>query len=903
MRELCGQLASEGFDAWLDEQNLLPGHDWDLEIRKALRLSDVIIICLSRSSVAKEGYVQKEIKQALEVADEKPDGTIFVIPLKLEACDVPGRLSRWQWVDYFERNGFRRLLQALRVRAESIGGLGPLLPKSSSRGTERTKEDQLANQRQRIYEGIAHQQQSQHDAAERYREVPNGQRVVGERPSQVVEHFKDRDRQRQELMRLLADRATRMVSIIGRGGNGKTALASKVLADIGGYTSGQNEEQMAFDGIVYLSTRTDGITLERIFRDAARLLGGDRGAGLIRVWTNSFLSLTERISRLLNELSDGRYILFFDNMDQLLNDDGKILDPGVNAFVEATLTSQGSVRLLITSRGQIRLPVHLTRFNLVVALNEGLPIADGVAILRELDPNNDYLLREAPHEKLAEVVTRAYGLPRALEVLVGLLDDNKFLTVDELLPRFYDQASVVESLVGAAYHGLELTEQRVVQAVAVYGRPVPAVAVDFMLEQFHPGLDILVVLRRLERLQMIGVDRATKLCYLHPIDREVAYRALPQDGEYCRTSLERRAAGYYRRLRKPGDQWRTIDDLEPQLKEFEHLLSAGDNEVAAAVLSEIDVAWLIWFGYAERVLEMWSRLEGRIHEPRLQMRRIIALGHVHLVLGPFTRAESFFRQAYEQSHSAGEENLAQDCAGLIGEALRRMGKYKQSEPFLTGVVGYYRKSGNRREEARWLFALSVLHAALGEASRSLEEGKRALRLGRESGNSWLQARAHNALSLAYLQQRRSEPAEEHAKAAIELYEATDAVDGLAYLDNMIGVARLQIDDVEGAKLYFAQALRRGHEAGQPRVESIALLNVALLHWMEQRYADALVAATRAAELTARMDAAEDQASKAMLKLLQANKGNARARREALREYGLAAKGYPDLFTKIDWFTA
>ena len=92
-------------DPWLDEENLLPGQDFDLEIYKATRDADAIIICLSKVSVAKEGYVNKEIRRALDIADEKPEGAIYVIPLRLDDC-IPSfeRLKKLQWVDYFTPN-------------------------------------------------------------------------------------------------------------------------------------------------------------------------------------------------------------------------------------------------------------------------------------------------------------------------------------------------------------------------------------------------------------------------------------------------------------------------------------------------------------------------------------------------------------------------------------------------------------------------------------------------------------------------------------------------------------------------------------------------------------------------------------------------------------------------------
>jgi hypothetical protein len=121
VRELYRRLREDGFAPWLDEENLFPGQDWQQEIPKAVRQSDIVIVCLSRNSITKAGYVQKEIKFALDVADEQPDGMIFLIPLKLEECDVPERLSRWHWVDQFDANGYTRLMRSLHHRAESLG--------------------------------------------------------------------------------------------------------------------------------------------------------------------------------------------------------------------------------------------------------------------------------------------------------------------------------------------------------------------------------------------------------------------------------------------------------------------------------------------------------------------------------------------------------------------------------------------------------------------------------------------------------------------------------------------------------------------------------------------------------------------------------------------------------------
>lgn len=121
VRALYQRLREEGdIDPWLDTEKLLPGQNWEYEIRKAIRATAVVVVCLSLTSVGKSGYVQKEITLALDEADKQPEGTIYIIPGRLDDCRVPDRLSHCQWVDLFEPDGYERLLQALRARADSL---------------------------------------------------------------------------------------------------------------------------------------------------------------------------------------------------------------------------------------------------------------------------------------------------------------------------------------------------------------------------------------------------------------------------------------------------------------------------------------------------------------------------------------------------------------------------------------------------------------------------------------------------------------------------------------------------------------------------------------------------------------------------------------------------------------
>lgn len=125
VRELYQKLCAEAWiQPWLDEEELFPGDDWDLAIEKAVEKSDVVLVCLSNGSINKRGYVQKELRFALDIALEIPEEEIFIVPLRLEECIPPRSLRDWQYADYFEGQrdrSFQKLLVSLQRRADSLG--------------------------------------------------------------------------------------------------------------------------------------------------------------------------------------------------------------------------------------------------------------------------------------------------------------------------------------------------------------------------------------------------------------------------------------------------------------------------------------------------------------------------------------------------------------------------------------------------------------------------------------------------------------------------------------------------------------------------------------------------------------------------------------------------------------
>ena len=120
VRDLYDRLKNDQIEPWLDEVDLIPGQNWEHEIKKAVETTDLFVVCLSKRAVDKVGFVQKEIRFALDVADLQPEGRIFIIPLKLEECEVPDRLKSRHWINYFEADGYFKLQRAMEKRTGEL---------------------------------------------------------------------------------------------------------------------------------------------------------------------------------------------------------------------------------------------------------------------------------------------------------------------------------------------------------------------------------------------------------------------------------------------------------------------------------------------------------------------------------------------------------------------------------------------------------------------------------------------------------------------------------------------------------------------------------------------------------------------------------------------------------------
>ncbi len=118
-------LVAAGYQPWIDVRDIPPGQDWQEAIKRAIESSEYFISVLSKTSTAKRGEVQREMRIALDTLDTIPPNRVFVIPVRLDDCEVHfDRLKRIQRQDLFPSyaDGIRKIVRMLGTGDQSGDG-------------------------------------------------------------------------------------------------------------------------------------------------------------------------------------------------------------------------------------------------------------------------------------------------------------------------------------------------------------------------------------------------------------------------------------------------------------------------------------------------------------------------------------------------------------------------------------------------------------------------------------------------------------------------------------------------------------------------------------------------------------------------------------------------------------
>lgn len=118
IERLFHYLEARRVDPWYDKKKLKVGDVWREEIFQAIEETDFFAVCLSSTAVRKKGFIQNEIRTAIQEYQRRPFGSKYLLPLKLDRCEVPRirldsqmLMSDLQWLEVFdcEAEAFKNL--------------------------------------------------------------------------------------------------------------------------------------------------------------------------------------------------------------------------------------------------------------------------------------------------------------------------------------------------------------------------------------------------------------------------------------------------------------------------------------------------------------------------------------------------------------------------------------------------------------------------------------------------------------------------------------------------------------------------------------------------------------------------------------------------------------------------
>jgi predicted ATPase/class 3 adenylate cyclase/Tfp pilus assembly protein PilF len=682
--------------------------------------------------------------------------------------------------------------------------------------------------------------------------------------------------------RLLAP-DTRLLTLTGAGGIGKTRLAVQVAAEV----SEDFPDGVYFVNLAPLSDPT--LVLPTI----AQTLG---------VREDGSQPLREALHAVLRAQ---HLLLLLDNFEQILD---------AAPVVSDLLAACAGVRIMVTSRAALHLRGERLYPVPPLALPELTPLpplerltqyeAVRLFIERAQDVKPDFAVTNATAPAVAEICARLDGLPLALELAAARV---RLLPPEALLARLSHRLRVVtggardlperqrtlRATIDWSYSLLTVQEQTLFVRLAVFvgGTGLEAIEAicnaDGVLEVLG-GVDSLLEKSLLVQTEGNGETRMTMLETLHEYARErleaseeaeglcrahaAYFLALAEEAEPHLTGAEQ--GTWLGRLEAEHDNLRAVLRWARERQTWEEGL-----RLAAALMPFWEVRghwgegrdWLqVWLagvrppGVPSGVLGRALHTAGRLaylqgdygpatamYEEALALHRELGdelaiaaslngLGAVANRQGEYGRATAQFEEALALFRERGDRLGIAQAANGLGNAATRQGELGRATALYEEALALRRELGDRWGIAVSLHNLGIVVAELqGEYGRATALFAEALALYRELGNHLGIAHVlHNLGAVAELQGEYGRATALHEEA-LTLFRELGNRDGMSISLNGLGeVARSQGDYGRAATL-FAEALQLHHATGSQANVALMLEGLA---WVAAARKQALLAA-------------------------------------------------------------
>ncbi|MBN1138757.1 MAG: hypothetical protein JXM73_19390 [Anaerolineae bacterium] len=552
--------------------------------------------------------------------------------------------------------------------------------------------------------------------------------------------FRDRTAETAWLRSRLADSDVRLISVVGRGGYGKTALVSRVMIEAESGSLSLDGGSLPVAGVAYFSPGRTGLTLDRLYADLRALLGEPSAALLGHRWQDPAATIEQKACFLIEQMvhavqEDEVLLVVLDGMEAALDEAGQVADSGLRLWLEACLESGGPIRLIVTSRQDVPVPDEAVPYVRGYNLESGLEESDGVQLLRDLDPEGRYRLRDAGEALLAQAVRQAGGVPFALTKIAGLLRRDPRLSLDTLLgDATIFGREITRSLAERCLGHLSPGERQVMEVLAVLEEPVTAAMVGRLTG--NEGAAEEPVLDELARSYFVAYAPEDGTWTLQDVDAHLVRARLGPEEE---AALHKSA----------GELWEVSDEVGDRLKAARHFQRAGEHGRAVPLAAGNVHACINAFLATDlrAVLESFTAQQLPIER---WVEVLLGRGELYDFLGEGDAALTSYREGLAQQEMLPDspqsrQRIARACRG-IARLLERESPDQALDWLRRGLDELAEAGG--LEEALSRLQMGSLLIAKDEYATAVKALRQTLELV-PAGASDVRARALNNLGVAY----------------------------------------------------------------------------------------------------------------------------------------------------------
>ncbi len=672
--------------------------------------------------------------------------------------------------------------------------------------------------------------------------------------------FIGRETELGELKALLAE--TRLLTLAGAGGCGKTTLARRLAEQVQG-------------------DFPDGATVVELTSLADPSLVAQAVANRVGVREAVGRSLLDAVAE---GLEGKRLLLVLDNCEHVLDAAGTLCRTLLARCPHLRLLATSQEMLHIRGETVWRVP------NMACPDPRRLPPLDVVCqydgvqlfVTRASAANPDFALTEDNAPLVAQICARLDGIPLALELAAAR---TRVLSLEQLADRLQNALKLLKSDTRAdeprhqtlratldwSYGLLSPDEQALLRRLSVFAGGFTLEAAEEVIGDAAPAPTGALILPRDDILDLLTALVDKSLVVVTSIATQAArYRLLEpirqygqdrlQEAEAEAPALYRCHAEYYLKLAEAAeeraghaDYFTWLARLETEHDNFRaaldprRALSAEDD----THLKLVGSLWRFWWEYGY-ISEGRERLEAALARapdvPTSARARVLhGAGFLAKEQGDYPAAADHFQAALAIHQQRGDKSAVARLLSGLGQVAQKRGDYDAAQDLFERSLALRRELGGKVGIASTLHDLGIVanyQARFAEARAALEE---SLSLRREIGDQPGIARLYNSLGETARGQGDLDQAEMFYEQSIALSrQLGNRVASPWPLHNLAYVA-LGRGDVARAAELFKEALRLFHDQGKKEGIAACLAGVAAVagQWAEWEQAARLYGAAEA----------------------------------------------------------